>query len=109
MSSAHEGPVIAARQRIESLHKLPHPSCVDGALDARGFWRWACGRVQVMCPAARSRICAASLRHVPGLHYKLTTGALVSLATAKGLTSMMAPKGLVSRQRCETGTHRAWP
>jgi len=26
-------------------------SCVDGALIARGFWRVACGRVQVMCPA----------------------------------------------------------
>jgi hypothetical protein len=24
---------------------------VDGALIARGFWRVACSRVQVMCPA----------------------------------------------------------
>jgi hypothetical protein len=33
---------------LQSLYNL---SCVDDARVARGIWRSACGRVQVMCPA----------------------------------------------------------
>ena len=37
--------------KIVVLQSLYNLSCVDDARIARGIWRSACGRVQVMCPA----------------------------------------------------------